>query len=90
MVAAAHNAAVFPAGDPCAAARGAEPVRPGAAAADELAHFAAVDRRWQSPFLLGTGRTGPRRISAILYGCVFRSPRVLGVLLYGTRASCLG
>ena len=56
-----RDGAVLPAGDLRAAAGGAEPVRSGPAAADELAHLAAVDRRRPEPVPARHRRAGPRR-----------------------------
>ncbi len=57
-----RDRAVLPAGDTGAASRRAEPVRPGAAAIDEFADLAAMDRRRPEPVPARHRRTGPRRV----------------------------
>ena len=62
MVAAAVTLLFFLLAIFASAARGAEPVRSGAAATDEFAHLAAVDRRRPEPVPARHRRTGPRRV----------------------------
>ena len=64
----------FAARDLRAAARGAEPVRSGAASTDEFADRAAVDRRRPEPVPARHRRTGPRRACPpFSTACAFRS-----------------